>query len=105
MSISAIFLKKNRTVGKPLSGSKMQAEKPWLILVTCARSGFAKNWFLRPFGTIDLLANIAAFQNTHEELEEFTTEEFDRTFQDKCLCALLALSCGTSKNEAGERHH
>jgi hypothetical protein len=33
------------------------------------------------FGRLDLLVNIAAYQNTHDELEEFTTEEFDRTFK------------------------
>lgn len=33
------------------------------------------------FGRLDLLINIAGFQNTHDKLEEFTTEEFDRTFK------------------------
>jgi len=33
------------------------------------------------FGTLDILVNNAAFQMTHETIEEFTTEEFDRTFR------------------------
>lgn len=33
------------------------------------------------FGKLDLLVNNAAFQMTHEKIEEFTTEEFDRTFK------------------------
>jgi NAD(P)-dependent dehydrogenase (short-subunit alcohol dehydrogenase family) len=33
------------------------------------------------FGRLDILVNNAAFQNTHESIEEFTTEEFDRTFK------------------------
>ena len=33
------------------------------------------------FGKLDILVNNAAFQNTHDSLEEFTTEEFDRTFK------------------------
>ena len=33
------------------------------------------------FGHLDLLVNNAAFQMTHDSVEEFTTEEFDRTFK------------------------
>jgi NAD(P)-dependent dehydrogenase (short-subunit alcohol dehydrogenase family) len=33
------------------------------------------------FGRLDILVNNAAFQSTHERLDEFTTEEFDRTFK------------------------
>jgi NAD(P)-dependent dehydrogenase (short-subunit alcohol dehydrogenase family) len=33
------------------------------------------------FGTLDILVNNAAFQMTHERIEEFTTGEFDRTFR------------------------
>ncbi len=33
------------------------------------------------FGKLDLLVNNAAFQMTHDKIEEFTTEEFDRTFK------------------------
>ena len=33
------------------------------------------------FGRLDILVNNAAFQMTHDSIEEFTTEEFDRTFR------------------------
>jgi NAD(P)-dependent dehydrogenase (short-subunit alcohol dehydrogenase family) len=32
-------------------------------------------------GRIDVLVNNAAFQRTHQKIEEFTTEEFDRTYR------------------------
>jgi NAD(P)-dependent dehydrogenase (short-subunit alcohol dehydrogenase family) len=55
------------------------------------------------FGRIDIVANIAAFQNTHDELEEFTTEEFDRTFKTNvyalfwlCRAALRKMPHGSS---------
>jgi NAD(P)-dependent dehydrogenase (short-subunit alcohol dehydrogenase family) len=35
----------------------------------------------KELGPIDLLVNIAAFQSTHEELGEITSEEFDRTLK------------------------
>jgi NAD(P)-dependent dehydrogenase (short-subunit alcohol dehydrogenase family) len=33
------------------------------------------------FGTLDILVNNAAYQMTHDGIEEFSTEEFDRTFK------------------------
>jgi NAD(P)-dependent dehydrogenase (short-subunit alcohol dehydrogenase family) len=33
------------------------------------------------FGRLDILINNAAFQTTHDTIEAFTTEEFDRTFK------------------------
>jgi NAD(P)-dependent dehydrogenase (short-subunit alcohol dehydrogenase family) len=33
------------------------------------------------FGRLDILINNAAFQMTHDSIEEFSTEEFDRTFR------------------------
>jgi NAD(P)-dependent dehydrogenase (short-subunit alcohol dehydrogenase family) len=36
---------------------------------------------LSEFGRLDILVNNAAFQNTHDSIEAFTTEEFDRTFK------------------------
>jgi NAD(P)-dependent dehydrogenase (short-subunit alcohol dehydrogenase family) len=35
----------------------------------------------REFGKLDILVNNAAFQSTHDTIEEFTTEEFDRTMK------------------------
>lgn len=36
---------------------------------------------VRHFGRLDLLVNIAGFQSTHDSIEEFTTEEIDRTWK------------------------
>jgi hypothetical protein len=36
---------------------------------------------IEKFGRVDLLANIAAFQSTHDNLQDLTTEEFDRTMR------------------------
>jgi NAD(P)-dependent dehydrogenase (short-subunit alcohol dehydrogenase family) len=36
---------------------------------------------LKRFGKLDVLVNNAAFQMTHESIEEFSTGEFDRTFK------------------------
>jgi NAD(P)-dependent dehydrogenase (short-subunit alcohol dehydrogenase family) len=33
------------------------------------------------FGRLDILVNNAAFQMTHDRIEDFSTEEFDRTFR------------------------
>ncbi|HEX8463995.1 MAG TPA: SDR family oxidoreductase [Abditibacterium sp.] len=33
------------------------------------------------FGQLDILVNNAAFQSTHNSIEEWTTEEFDRTYK------------------------
>jgi hypothetical protein len=35
----------------------------------------------RTFGALDILVNNAGFQMTHDRIEDFTTEEFDRTFK------------------------
>lgn len=35
----------------------------------------------KEFNKLDILVNNAAFQMTHESIEEFSTEEFDRTFK------------------------
>jgi len=54
-------------------------------------------------GTLDVLVNNAAFQSTHESIEEFTTEELDRTFRTNvyamfwlCRAALPRMKAGTT---------
>lgn len=49
------------------------------------------NRAFKEFGKLDLLINVAAFQMSHDKLEEFTTEEFDRTFKTN-IYALFWLS-------------
>jgi hypothetical protein len=48
---------------------------------------------VKEFGKLDLLVNVAAFQMSHDTLEEFTTAEFDRTFKTN-VYALFWLSRG-----------
>jgi NAD(P)-dependent dehydrogenase (short-subunit alcohol dehydrogenase family) len=57
----------------------------------------------REFGHLDILVNNAAFQATHDSLEEFTTEEFDRSFKTNvyamfwlCRAAMPVLQPGSS---------
>ena len=53
------------------------------------------------FGRLDILVNNAAFQMAHERIEDFTTEEFDRTFRTNvyamfwlCRAALPRMQSG-----------
>jgi NAD(P)-dependent dehydrogenase (short-subunit alcohol dehydrogenase family) len=55
------------------------------------------------FGHLDVLVNNAAYQMTHESIEEFTTEEFERTFKTNvyamfwlCRAALPRMEPGSS---------
>jgi NAD(P)-dependent dehydrogenase (short-subunit alcohol dehydrogenase family) len=57
----------------------------------------------REFGRLDILVNNAAFQRTHERIEEFSTEEFDRTFKTNvyamfwlCRAALPRMKAGST---------
>jgi len=55
------------------------------------------------FGRLDVLVNNAAFQRTHERIEEFSTEEFDATFKTNvyamfwlCRAALPRMAAGSA---------
>ena len=55
------------------------------------------------FGKLDILVNNAAFQMTHDSIEEFSTEEFDRTFRTNvyamfwlCRAALPRMQAGSA---------
>ena len=55
------------------------------------------------FGKLDILVNNAAFQRTHDSIEEFTTEEFDATFKTNvyamfwlCRAALPRMAQGST---------
>ena len=54
-------------------------------------------------GKLDILVNNAAFQRTHQSIEEFTTEEFDTTFKTNvyamfwlCRAALPRMAAGST---------
>jgi NAD(P)-dependent dehydrogenase (short-subunit alcohol dehydrogenase family) len=54
------------------------------------------------FGQLDILVNNAAFQTTHEQIEAFSTDEFDRTFKTNvyamfwlCRAAVPAMKPGS----------
>jgi NAD(P)-dependent dehydrogenase (short-subunit alcohol dehydrogenase family) len=56
----------------------------------------------REFGRLDLLINNAAYQMTHDRLEDFSTEELDRTFRTNvyamfwlCKAALPRMAAGS----------
>jgi NAD(P)-dependent dehydrogenase (short-subunit alcohol dehydrogenase family) len=55
------------------------------------------------FGTLDILVNNAAFQMTHEKIEEFPSDEFERTFRTNvfamfylCRAALPRMKPGSA---------
>jgi len=55
------------------------------------------------FGKIDLLINVAGYQMAHEDVQEFTDEEFDRTFKTNvyalfwlCRAALKQMKPGSA---------
>ncbi len=57
----------------------------------------------KEFGRLDILVNNAAFQRTHERIDEFSTEEFDRTFKTNvyamfwlCRAALPRMKPGST---------
>ena len=57
----------------------------------------------KKFGRLDIVVNNAAFQTTHDSIEEFSTEEFDRTFKTNiyamfwiCRAALPLMKEGSS---------
>lgn len=55
------------------------------------------------FGKLDILVNNAAYQSTHDSIEEWTTEDFDRTFKTNvyamfwlCRAAVPRMKPGSS---------
>jgi NAD(P)-dependent dehydrogenase (short-subunit alcohol dehydrogenase family) len=56
----------------------------------------------KEFGRLDLLVNNAAFQRTHENIDQWSTDEFDRTFKTNvyamfwlCRAALPRMKAGS----------
>jgi NAD(P)-dependent dehydrogenase (short-subunit alcohol dehydrogenase family) len=53
------------------------------------------------FGRLDVLVNNAAFQSTHEDINEFSTEEFDHTFRTNVYATFWLSRCALPLMEAG----
>jgi NAD(P)-dependent dehydrogenase (short-subunit alcohol dehydrogenase family) len=53
------------------------------------------------FGRLDILVNNAAFQSTHERIEEFSTEEFDRTFKTNVYAMFWLCRAALPRMKAG----
>lgn len=52
-------------------------------------------------GRLDLLVNNAAFQSTHDSIEAFTTEEFDRTFKTNVYATFWLCRAALPRMQAG----
>lgn len=53
------------------------------------------------FGRLDLLVNNAAYQVTHEKIEEFTTDEFDRAFRTNVFAPFWLCRAALPRMQAG----
>jgi NAD(P)-dependent dehydrogenase (short-subunit alcohol dehydrogenase family) len=53
------------------------------------------------FGKLDILVNNAAFQSTHEKIEEWTAEEWDRTFRTNVYAPFYLSKAVLPRMEAG----
>jgi NAD(P)-dependent dehydrogenase (short-subunit alcohol dehydrogenase family) len=56
---------------------------------------------IQQFGKLDILVNNAAFQMTHDSIEEFSTEEFDRTFKTNVYAMFWLCRTALPRMEAG----
>jgi NAD(P)-dependent dehydrogenase (short-subunit alcohol dehydrogenase family) len=56
---------------------------------------------IQKFGKLDVLVNNAAFQMTHESIEEFSTEEFDRTFKTNVYAMFWLCKFAVPRMQAG----
>jgi NAD(P)-dependent dehydrogenase (short-subunit alcohol dehydrogenase family) len=56
---------------------------------------------VKEFGRLDLLVNNAAFQSTHDSIEEFTTEELDRTFRTNVYAMFWLCRAALPKMQPG----
>ncbi|MFL5801585.1 MAG: SDR family oxidoreductase [Roseiflexaceae bacterium] len=56
---------------------------------------------LQAFGKLDILVNNAAFQMTHESIEELSTEEFERTFRTNVFAMFYLCKAALPKMQPG----
>jgi NAD(P)-dependent dehydrogenase (short-subunit alcohol dehydrogenase family) len=53
------------------------------------------------FGHLDILVNNAAYQSTHEKIEEWSAEEWDRTFRTNVYATFFLSKAALPRMEAG----
>ena len=53
------------------------------------------------FGRLDILVNNAAFQSTHESIEQFSTDELDRTFKTNVYAMFWLCQAALPRMQAG----
>jgi NAD(P)-dependent dehydrogenase (short-subunit alcohol dehydrogenase family) len=56
---------------------------------------------VREFGKLDILVNNAAFQTTHEKIDEFTSEEFDRTMKTNIYAMFWLCRAAVPRMQSG----
>jgi NAD(P)-dependent dehydrogenase (short-subunit alcohol dehydrogenase family) len=56
---------------------------------------------LQEFGRLDVLVNNAAFQSSHDSIEEFSTEELQRTFRTNLYATFWLSRAALPRMEAG----
>jgi NAD(P)-dependent dehydrogenase (short-subunit alcohol dehydrogenase family) len=56
---------------------------------------------LADFGKLDLLVNVAGFQMTHDNIEDFTTDEFDHTFKTNVYALFWLVRAALPKMKPG----
>jgi NAD(P)-dependent dehydrogenase (short-subunit alcohol dehydrogenase family) len=56
---------------------------------------------LQQFGKLDILVNNAAFQMTHESIQELSSEEFERTFRTNIFAMFYLCKAALPKMEQG----
>ena len=56
---------------------------------------------IQEFGRLDILINNAAYQMTHEKIEEFSSEEWDRTFRTNIYAMFYLCKAALPRMERG----
>jgi NAD(P)-dependent dehydrogenase (short-subunit alcohol dehydrogenase family) len=63
------------------------------------------NRAVNDFGGLDIFVNNAAFQATHETIEEITDEEWDHTFRTNIYSMFYLVKAAVPHLQAGQRHN
>ena len=105
--ISHLPEEESPTRASRVTGSVKPAASPSRCLATSStRTTAAASWTWHDagFGGLDIVVNNAAYQVTHDDLEEFTTEELDRSFRTN-VYAMFWICRAALPRLAGRRQH